>query len=75
MRNTNGAIVAGEIPSRPSVKAKTVPSSATATSAAATSPTPPPMAAPATRATTGFRQPSTAANIAAKFLASSLFSS
>ena len=56
-----GEITAGRIPSRTSASEKTVPSAAIAMSAAATRPTPPPIAAPCASATTGFGQASIAA--------------
>ena len=49
---TYGLITEGRIPSRASVKPSSVPWAAIATSAAATSPAPPPSAAPWTFATT-----------------------
>jgi len=64
----------GRIPSLTSESAKTVPSAAMAMSAAATSPTPPPMAAPWASATTGFPQASIARSIMDIFAASASFS-
>src|SRR5215211_8108700 len=75
LRTTNGAIVAGAMPSRKSYKENRVSESATATSATATRPAPPPIAAPWTLATSGFGHSSMVQNIMASRLASSRFSS
>src|SRR4029077_20696373 len=74
-RSTYGAIVAGIRPSRASAKAKRAPSAATATSAHATSPAPPPIAGPWTRAITAFVQASTCSNASRRATASCRFSS
>ena len=63
------------IPSRTSVKPNSVPRAATAMSQAATSPEPPPRAAPCTRATTGFGELKTVKKRSAMACASRRFSS
>src|SRR3954451_13479149 len=63
------------IPSFTSEKAKTASGAASAMSAAATSPAPPPRAWPCTRATTGAGQPSIASSIERSAFASATFSS
>ena len=73
-RSTYGEMTAGRMPSLTSASEKTVPSAAIAMSAAATSPTPPPIAAPCASATTGFGHASIARSIRAIFCASASFS-
>ena len=63
------------MPSLTSASEKTVPSAAIAMSAAATRPTPPPIAAPCTGATTGRGQTSIERSIRAILSASASFSS
>ena len=63
------------IPSFTSENANVASRDATAMSAAATSPAPPPSACPCTRATTGAGQPSIASSIRRNAFASATFSS
>src|SRR2546426_2546940 len=65
-RTTYGDTTAGRMPSRVSVKPKFAAVDATAISATATSPAPPPIAAPWTRATTGIGRSWIARNIRAR---------
>ena len=73
--SANGEITAGTIPSFTSEKANTALSPATAMSAQATSPAPPPRAWPWTRATTGAGQRSIASSMPRRALASATFAS
>ena len=70
---TYGEIVAGTSPSFDSDRAKVASTAAMAMSQHDTSPTPPPYAAPCTRATVGLGHSSTARSIAASAVASARF--
>ncbi len=73
--SANGETTAGMIPSLTSEKAKTASCAATATSAQATSPAPPPSAWPCTRHTTGAGQRSTDSSSCRSAFASRRFAS